>query len=368
MCGIAGVVGAPVAEEELSALVERMGRTLHHRGPDDFGPSSTSAWGSGIACCRLAISDPAGRPPADGERGRHRRGGVRTARSTTIASCAPSCSRAVTASERLRHRGDRPPLRRARSRAFVESLRGMFAIAVLDRRRRRVVLARDRIGMKPLYYAASPRGVVFGSEIKAAVRVRSGGAGARPRRRSTPISPAATCRRRAPASPASSKVRPGRAVRDPRRRRASRDAELLALRVRRGEASRPAIASSPTSSTRLLEAAVRDHLDADVPVGVLASGGLDSTLVALHAARASSSARRRSSPSSSPRAPASTKDRRRERWREHSGPSITRSSSAAPTSRSCLPAVVRNLDTPCVAAPALLQYRLAQQTATWSRP
>jgi len=51
--------------------------------------------------------------------------------------------------------------------AFVEQLRGMFALAVWDARRRRLTLARDRFGIKPLHYALTDQGVVFGSELKA---------------------------------------------------------------------------------------------------------------------------------------------------------------------------------------------------------
>ena len=49
---------------------------------------------------------------------------------------------------------------------FVDHLRGMFGIAVWDARRRRLVLARDRLGIKPLYFAVCDDVLVFGSEIK----------------------------------------------------------------------------------------------------------------------------------------------------------------------------------------------------------
>ena len=56
---------------------------------------------------------------------------------------------------------------RRRGPACVERLHGMFAFAIWDARRRELLLVRDRLGVKPLYYALLPHGVLFGSEVKA---------------------------------------------------------------------------------------------------------------------------------------------------------------------------------------------------------
>ena len=72
----------------------------------------------------------------------------------------------------LRHRGPRPPLRGARLQLCSSSLRGMFALAIWDAPRRRLLLARDRFGIKPLYWRAERRPLSFASELKALRRGR----------------------------------------------------------------------------------------------------------------------------------------------------------------------------------------------------
>ena len=357
MCGISGVVGAPAAGEELSALVERMGRTLHHRGPDDFGVIVDGAWGSGIACCRLAISDPAGgRQPMENEDGT-----VAVVSNGEIYNHRELRAELLARGHRFKSTCDTEVivhLYEERGDAFVESLRGMFGIAVLDRRRRRVVLARDRIGMKPLYYAASPARRRLRLGDQAAVRVRPGGAGSRPRRdrhlsrlRLRALAAHLLCRRLQGAT--------RRAVRDPGR--CDRDAVLLALRVRRAEA-RGQRSRARRRARLAARCRVRDHLDADVPVGVLASGGLDSTLVALHAA----SILERSPPLFTivqPESPAFDEGPPARALAAVLGAEHHEIEFRGADIPELLPAVVRNLDTPCVAAPAMLQYRLAQETS-----
>jgi asparagine synthase (glutamine-hydrolysing) len=358
MCGISGVVGAPVAGEELSALVERVGRTLHHRGPDDFGTIVDGAWGSGIACCRLAISDPAhGRQPMENEDGT-----VAVVSNGEIYNHRELRAELLARGHRFKSACDTEVivhLYEERGLDFVESLRGMFGIAVLDRRRRRVVLARDRIGMKPLYYAVSPRGVVFGSEIKPLFK--SGLVAPAPDHAGIDtylacgyVPSPRTC------FTGVSKVRPGELCVIQDGAIETRSYWRFEYAESRLEAGDRELADELDS---LLGAAVRDHLDADVPVGVLASGGLDSTLVALHAA----SILERSPPLFTivqPESPGFDEGPPARALARALGAEHHEIEFRGADIPQLLPAVVRNLDTPCVAAPALLQYRLAQQTST----
>ena len=145
-----------------------MSATLVHRGPDSDG---TFVEGSvGLAARRLAIIDLADRRPADRERGRtdHRRPERRALQLPRVAARARA-RRASLLDER-RHRGARPPLRRSTASASSERLRGMFAVALWDSERNRLVLARDRYGIKPLYYRESADELAFASELRALPR------------------------------------------------------------------------------------------------------------------------------------------------------------------------------------------------------
>jgi asparagine synthase (glutamine-hydrolysing) len=162
MCGIAGIVrwnDEPVFEHEIRAMCDQM----VHRGPDDHGVYV--APGVGIGMRRLSIIGlDTGHQPMSNEDGtiwvvfngeiynyaslRHdlqQRGHVFKTTSDT---------------ECLVH------LYEEHGRNLVEQLRGMFAFAIWDGPRRQLLLARDRLGIKPLYYTESRHGLIFASEIK----------------------------------------------------------------------------------------------------------------------------------------------------------------------------------------------------------
>ena len=156
MCGIAGIVGSRASVE----VARRMAQRLRHRGPDDEG-----SWGEpGVALAfrRLAILDlsEAGHQPMvfgsqvltyNGEIYNHER----------LRAGLPGPWHSTGDTEVLVH------LLAKQGSACLDRLVGMFAFAAWDTRERRLLLARDRLGIKPLYYQVLPDGIAFASELKA---------------------------------------------------------------------------------------------------------------------------------------------------------------------------------------------------------
>jgi asparagine synthase (glutamine-hydrolysing) len=164
MCGIAGLYRFDPAARVEPALVGAMGARLAHRGPDEEGVFVGE--NVGLAHRRLSIIDlAAGHQPLfnedqsvvvvfNGEIYNHR-----DLRTTLQARGHRFATRSDT--EVILHGYEE------RGEDSVSDLRGMFAFALWDRRRRRLVLARDRVGIKPLYYYQGPDFLAFASEIKA---------------------------------------------------------------------------------------------------------------------------------------------------------------------------------------------------------
>jgi asparagine synthase (glutamine-hydrolysing) len=163
MCGISGVV-AP-EPSDLRGVAAAQLAVLEHRGPDAQG--SFAGQTAVIAQNRLAIIDlVTGDPPMTNEDGT-----VAVALNGEIYNFADLRAELAGRGHQFRSRGDTeviahlaeelPPVELARR------LDGMFAFAVWDERRRRLVLGRDRVGKKPLFYWCRGGRLVFGSEIKA---------------------------------------------------------------------------------------------------------------------------------------------------------------------------------------------------------
>ncbi len=161
---------------------------------------------------------------------------------------------------------------------FVSRLRGMFAVAIYDTRTHTLLLARDRFGIKPLFYAASPDRLAFASEINALLRLP--GIDNRPDRQAV-YDFAALLYIPAPET----FYRGIRALRPGEVLEARMDHDGVSWKTRSFHrwaiTPNPALAEAPAveQADALLTAAVRRQLESDVPLGALLSGGIDSSLV-----------------------------------------------------------------------------------------
>src|SRR5580658_8284577 len=156
MCGIVGIVGSRANR----ATVELMAQCLRHRGPD--GEGIWEAPGVALGHLRLAIQDlsPAGNQPMlSGSLALTYNGEIYNHEALRQGLSGPWHSTGDT--ETLLH------LLAARGPSGLDAVAGMFAFALWDDARRRLVLARDRVGMKPLYYRLLSDGIAFASELKA---------------------------------------------------------------------------------------------------------------------------------------------------------------------------------------------------------
>ena len=169
MCGICGVIAYTDGFDASQATVVAMRDTMVHRGPDDAGADSWAA-GDGRAALghrRLSIVDlsQAGHNPLPNEDGTvwiTFNGEIYNHRALRAELEGKGHTyRSHTDTETILH------LYEEEGPGCVERLHGMFAIAIWDSRRRELFLARDRLGVKPLYYTRPAGGFLFGSEIKA---------------------------------------------------------------------------------------------------------------------------------------------------------------------------------------------------------
>lgn len=168
MCGICGIYEYGASEPAVNSdLIVRMRDTMTHRGPDDAGVYVSDDHRIGLGNRRLAIVDlsAAGRNPMSNEDGR-----VWITFNGEIYNHESLRPELETKGHRYRSRTDTETivhLYEERGLDFVHELEGDFAIGLWDRSARRLVLARDRIGVKPLYYTVAGGRVIFASEIKA---------------------------------------------------------------------------------------------------------------------------------------------------------------------------------------------------------
>jgi asparagine synthase (glutamine-hydrolysing) len=163
MCGIAGFVDSDKSSRASTDALRRMCDVMSHRGPDDEGLHSDGAVAIGMR--RLSIVDVAGgHQPLSNEDG-----SVWIVFNGEIYNHADLRQQLIDRGHSYRTRSDTETivhLYEEYGYDCVRHLRGMFAFAIWDKRKRRLFIARDRLGIKPLYYQNGPRSFVFGSEIK----------------------------------------------------------------------------------------------------------------------------------------------------------------------------------------------------------
>jgi len=271
VCGIVGIVKLNPEEAVEEARLKGMRDVLRHRGPDGEGLLIDGPVGLGMR--RLAIVDVAGgqQPIANEDRtawivyngeiynhadlrpGLERRGHSYRTRSDT-----------ETILHLYEEEGDR----------CVERLRGMFAFAIWDRARERLLLARDRLGIKPLYFARTDHELLFASEIKAILAAG-------------PVRPAfnpAILPEFLATGFVSGEETFFQGVRKLRPGRTLAWSPGVGFRERRYwrlpvdlDDSPKTLEQRATEVRARLESAVRSHLMSDVPLGLFLSGGIDSS-------------------------------------------------------------------------------------------
>ena len=274
MCGIAGLMtldGSPPDE----AVLGRFLAALAHRGPDGEGKHVSGD--VGIVQTRLAIIDLAtgdqplyepsgGALVANGEIYNYLE--LRAAMDGTRFATASDCE---------------PPLHlyRRHSLAFTDRLRGMYAIAIHDPQAHRLVLARDPFGIKPLYYAETPRGFAFASEPQALIAAGL----VEPEVDTTVRSELLQLQFSTGTQTifrGIQRLRPGETV-------AIAGGHVVERYQRAALPGGPPFAISEADAVaqldQVLEESVRLHQRADVPYGLFLSGGVDSTAILTMMAR-----------------------------------------------------------------------------------
>jgi asparagine synthase (glutamine-hydrolysing) len=277
MCGIAGIVGEGGVD---TATIHRMCQSIVHRGPDDEGIFVKD--GVGLGMRRLSIIDLAGgHQPVCNEEGT-----VWIVFNGEIYNFQELRQELLSRGHRFSTHTDTEVivhLYEDLGADCVRELRGMFAFAIYDQPRQRLLLARDRLGIKPLHYARSGDRLLFGSEIKAILAVAPELAESNPRALLQYfyfgyIPDPAT------AFTSIHKLPPGHLL----------EFEKGKAKVRKYWDLPQYGTHSPRSEEECLEEleyrleeAVRMRLIADVPLGAMLSGGTDSSTVVALMARAS---------------------------------------------------------------------------------
>ncbi|TVR84602.1 MAG: asparagine synthase (glutamine-hydrolyzing) [Rhodospirillales bacterium] len=283
MCGIAGLIDAGRGGDAagVEGVAVAMGDAIAHRGPDGAGVWVDAGAGLALAHRRLAIVDlsPAGAQPMVSSCGRfviayngevYNAGDLRRHHLPGIRFRGHSDTEAIL--ESIAARG---------LDTTLAEMNGMFAFALWDRQARMLHLVRDRLGIKPLFFAAEGRRLLFGSELKALLAAGL-------RRDLDPSSVAAFLRYAYVPGPHAifrgvEKVMPGEAVTIAADGAIARRRYWCLDEIAAGGRAEPMDVSDAEAADRLealLGDAIARQMLADVPLGAFLSGGVDSATVA----------------------------------------------------------------------------------------
>ena len=276
MCGIAGIVAVDRLDVDAPARAAAMRDVLAHRGPDEAGLHCDAH--AALAHRRLSIVDlSTGQQPLSNEDG-----SVWISFNGEIYNHADIRRDLEARGHVYRTRSDTETIVHAYEEwgdACVERLRGMFAFAIWDAASRRLLLVRDRLGVKPLYWCRAGDVLLFGSEIKALLASGLVSAEANYAVLSEVLGTRYTSGEET-LFRGIHKLLPGHMLAFSRGRVQVRKYWDVPERDR-GTADGPATSHDVVSTFRsLLEESVRLRLMSDVPLGMFLSGGLDSSAIA----------------------------------------------------------------------------------------
>ena len=271
MCGIYGVLALDGSAPDGSGLLHRMGLSIRHRGPDDEGQFAEGPMLLGMR--RLSIIDVAGgHQPIAGEDG------------NVVVVCNGEIYNFQALRRELEAKGHRFATHsdtevivhgyEEYGDAILGRLEGMFGLAVWDRRRQRLLVARDPLGIKPLYYYQDATRFAFASEAKALLRVPGIEARIDKAALAQYLSVGYVCAPNAMFA-GMRKLPPGHRL----------VVEAGRIDIRAYWTLRPGIDEGRSTQSWIeelrseMERAVREQMVSDVPIGAFLSGGIDSSAV-----------------------------------------------------------------------------------------
>ena len=277
MCGIYGIIGLDRGTRRAADVLTRMGDAMVHRGPDDSGAFIDGEMLLGMR--RLSIIDVSGgHQPIASEDGQ------------VVAVCNGEIYNFRALRAELQGKGHRFATHsdsetvvhayEEYGEAFLNRLDGMFGIALWDRRRRRLIVARDAIGIKPIYYRENAQELIFASEAKSILAVPGVQARLDTSALAQYLSVGYVC---APNSmfEGIAKLEPGTALVVEEGRVRKQRFYRLPSSIDTGRSE-----SQWVEEVRAeLERSVRDQMVSDVPIGAFLSGGIDSSAVVAFMAR-----------------------------------------------------------------------------------